>query len=107
MVGREIADNYYRADKESCKDPEIVLSAKDVTAGKLDNISFSLHKGEILGFGGLADCGMHDIGRIAFGLLPLTAGEVKDAHGQKIEAPAQAMSEKIGYIAKIGTRKHL
>ncbi len=100
MVGREISDNYYRTDSESCKNEEIVLQVKDVIAGKLDNISFSLHKGEILGFGGLADCGMHDIGRIAFGLLSTDTGEVKDAKGKKIEAPAQAMSRKIGYIAK-------
>jgi len=100
MVGREISDNYYRTDMESCKNQEVVLQVKGVTAGKLNNIDFSLHKGEILGFGGLADCGLHDIGRIAFGLLPLKTGEVKDAQGSRIEAPAQAMDRKIGYIAK-------
>ncbi len=100
MVGREISDNYYRTDTESCKYKEVVLQVKDASAGKLDNINFSLHKGEILGFGGLADCGMHDIGRIAFGLLPLETGEVKDAQGKKIDAPARAMDRKIGYIAK-------
>ncbi len=100
MVGREVSDHYYRADMESCKNKEIVLQIKSATAGKLDNVSFVLHKGEILGIGGLADCGMHDIGRIAFGLLPLTVGEVQDAMGHKIDTPAKAMNKKIGYIAK-------
>jgi ribose transport system ATP-binding protein len=100
MVGREISDNYYRTDEVSCKNKEVVLKVKGVTAGNLDDINFSLHKGEILGFGGLADCGMHDIGRIAFGLLPLKSGEVIDAQGTKVNNPSQAMARKIGYIAK-------
>jgi len=35
MVGREISDNYYRTDMESCKNQEVVLQVKGVTAGKL------------------------------------------------------------------------
>jgi len=35
--------------------------------GEIDNISFALHKGEILGFGGLSECGMHEVGKAIFG----------------------------------------
>jgi len=100
MVGREITDNYYRLDMESCKNPEVVLKARSVSAGHLSDVSFVLHKGEILGFGGLADCGMHDIGRLAFGLIPARSGEILNEAGEKITDPAQAMDRKIGYIAK-------
>lgn len=100
MVGREITDNYYRTDLESCKSTEVVLEVKNVYAGHLKDVSFALYKGEILGFGGLADCGMHDIGRVLFGLLPLENGEVKEKDGQIITEPAIAMDKKIAYIAK-------
>lgn len=100
MVGRELTDNYYRTDMESCKDTEVVLTAKDVTAGGLKNVSFELHKGEILGFGGLADSGTHDIGRIAFGLLNLKSGSVKDKNGVDVVNPSDAMKKKIAYISK-------
>ena len=100
MVGRDLTDNYYRTDMESCKNPEVVLRADKVTAGHLKNLSFELHKGEILGFGGLADCGTHDVGRIAFGLLKLVGGSVKDKNGNEVKSPRDAMKKKIAYISK-------
>ena len=33
----------------------------------IDDVSFDLHKGEILGFGGLSESGMHEIGKAIFG----------------------------------------
>ena len=45
-----------------------MLSVKDVTVpGLIENVSFDLHKGEILGFGGLSESGMHEIGKAIFG----------------------------------------
>ena len=49
---------------------EVVLSVKNVTVpGLIENVSFDLHKGEILGFGGLSESGMHEIGKAVFGDL--------------------------------------
>ena len=40
-------------------------SAENVTvAGEIENISFDLHKGEILGFCGLSDSGIHSVGKV-------------------------------------------
>ena len=100
MVGRDISDNYYRNDLDSTTQDEVVMEVENVIAGKLKNISFKLKKGEILGFGGLADCGMHDLGKLAFGLLEYRDGIVKYADGEKIKHPAQAMERKVGYIGK-------
>ncbi len=33
-------------------------------SGILNDVSFELHRGEILGFGGLSESGMHEIGKI-------------------------------------------
>ena len=62
MVGREISDQYYRSDFDGSFGDEIVMRGENITCGEsLENFSFELHKGEILGIGGLSECGMHDL----------------------------------------------
>lgn len=100
MVGREVAENYYRNDLESCKNKEVVFSMEHVSARELKDISFELHRGEILGFGGLADCGMHILGSVAFGNIEPDLGKVRAKDGSLITSPRDAMGRKIAYISK-------
>jgi ribose transport system ATP-binding protein len=100
MVGREVSANYYRTDMESCKNEEIVLSMENVTCKNLQDISFQLHRGEIIGFGGLGDGGMHILGNVAFGLTKTDIGAVKAGDGTEITSPKDAMKKKIAYISK-------
>jgi len=100
MVGRELSEHFYRTQTESSHNEDILLEVSGINAGNLENISFSLHKGEILGLGGLTDCGMHDLGKIIFGLLPAESGEVKTGRGISIDSPHVAMREHISYISK-------
>ena len=44
----------------------------------IKNFSLTLHKGEIIGLGGFSGCGMHDIGRVAFGLEKIESGELSE-----------------------------
>jgi len=100
MVGREVADNYYRADMESCKNKEVVFRMKNIFCKDVKDVSFELHKGEILGFGGLGDCGMHILGNVAFGLTEPDLGQVETGDGTVIRNPTVAMKKKIAYISK-------
>ena len=101
MVGREISDQYYRSDFDGSFGDEIVMRGENITCGEsLENFSFELHKGEILGIGGLSECGMHDLGRGVFGADKLLTGSVTLADGTKIKNPRQAISKKIGYVSK-------
>ncbi len=102
MVGREISENYYRSDYESSLSDEVVLEAKNVTAGRLlEDVTFELHKGEILGIGGLSDCGMHELGRVLFGLEKTLVGSVKLMPGcRKINNSRMALRNKVGYLPK-------
>ena len=68
MVGREISDHYYRTEEKGSFEDEVVLSMQGVFTSVLKNVSLQLHKGEILGLGGLSDCGMHEVGRVLFGI---------------------------------------
>lgn len=100
MVGREVAENYYRTDMESCKKSEVVLKMEQICCRDVKDVSFELHKGEILGFGGLGDCGMHILGNVAFGLTGPDLGTVKAGDGTLIKNPNMAMKKKIAYISK-------
>lgn len=101
MVGREISDQYYRGDYDGSFGEEVVLRGDNITCGEsLENFSFELHRGEILGIGGLSECGMHDLGRGVFGADKLLTGSVTMADGTKIKNPRQAISKKIGYVSK-------
>ncbi|UKI50722.1 MAG: hypothetical protein L6U99_05010 [Clostridium sp.] len=77
MIGRELKGDYYRADYTPSRREEILLSAKDINLnGRLKNVNLDLHAGEIVGIGGLSDCGMHDLGKILFGAIHPSSGTV-------------------------------
>lgn len=100
MVGRDIEDNYYRADYDGSHGEEVVLQAKHITNGILTNFSFDLHKGEILGIGGLSDCGMHQLGRAVFGADQLVTGSVELKSGVTIKNSMVATRNGLAYVSK-------
>lgn len=76
MVGRKIEGNYYRADFDpSCGD-QIALRVEGVTTASLKNIDLTVHSGEIVGIGGLSGSGMHELGKLMFGMEKIRAGRV-------------------------------
>ena len=103
MVGREMTDHYYRNDYDGSYDPQIVLKADRVTSadGLIMNLNLELHRGEILGLGGLANCGMHELGQMLYGIQECATGTVThSATGRKIRHSTDAVKCKIGYVSK-------
>lgn len=75
MVGREIGDINHRSDRIIGK--EVVLRVKNLCRKEvLYDISFDLHKGEILGIAGLLGAGRTELLRCIFGADIKTSGEV-------------------------------
>ena len=99
MVGRDIGNAYYREDYDTSHLEEVALEFKDVSVGPIKHFSLQLHKGEILGFGGLSDCGMRLIGRAGLGLERFEGGQVVRG-GKVIDSPLKAIRSGIGYISK-------
>lgn len=104
MVGRELVGSYYRDDFDgSCSD-EVVLQADHISLlNGFENIDVKLHKGEILGFGGLSDCGMHELGKVLYGIEKPLTGEVymlKDGQKKPVTDPVTAVSYNMAYISK-------
>lgn len=103
MVGRELVGDYYRGDFDGSSGDEVVLDVQHITSGDgyVQNFSLQLHKGEILGLGGLADCGMHEVGRMMFGIdKTITGKTVHVSSGKEITKPLVGIRNRIGYVSK-------
>ena len=101
MVGREVTGDYYRADYGEPVSKEVVLSVQNVSVpGQISNITFDLHKGEILGFGGLSESGMHEVGKACFGASFDRTGTVKLKDGTEINSIPAAIKHSMAYTSK-------
>lgn len=101
MVGRDVTDEFYRNDYECSYDNEATLSAKNLAyRGLIKDISIDLHRGEILGIGGLTECGMHELGKILYGVIKPDCGEITTGSGNRITNIKSALQNGIGYISK-------
>ena len=101
MVGREIGSAYYRDDYGEKISDEVVLKVENVSVpGAIQNISFDLHRGEILGFGGLSECGMHEVGKAIFAASWDRTGSVTLADGTEINSISTAIKHSIAYASK-------
>lgn len=101
MIGRELQGDYYRSDFQPSAQKEDAITAKNLTyRDELKSVSLTVKKGEIVGVGGLASCGMHALGKAMFGALELEDGEVLTADGVKIDSPHTAVKKHLGYVSK-------
>ena len=106
MVGREVKDDYYRSDMDGWSN-EVVLKADCITTlHELLCFDLELHKGEILGVGGLSECGMHTLGKALFGAEKVLDGQVV-AGTTVIDSCAKAISCGIAYTSKNRDRESL
>lgn len=76
MVGRKIEGNYYRADFDPSCSGEVAIKAEGVNAGLLKDINLAVYRGEIVGIGGLSGSGIHEVGRLFFGMEKVQSGSV-------------------------------
>ena len=101
MVGRVI----YEDPKEHsmvAPDAPVVLKVEHLNAGKMvQDVSFELHKGEILGFSGLMGAGRTETARALFGADPKESGDIY-VNGEKvtINCPQDAVKCGIGYLSE-------
>lgn len=94
MVGRDIKTIQRKALKSS----DVLLNVKNLSGARFRNVSFKLHRGEILGLSGLAGAGRTEIARGIFG-ADRTTGEV-EISGVRLNTghPADAIGAGIAYV---------
>ncbi len=101
MVGRVI----YEDPKSASTVPEgapVVLKVEHLNAGRMvQDVSFELHKGEILGFSGLMGAGRTETARAIFGADPIDSGDIY-VNGVKVDikSPQDAVKCGIGYLSE-------
>ena len=99
MIGREMQGDYYRPDNEPTWQEKVLLKAEHLTGSGLKDISLEIRAGEILGIGGLSECGMHTLGKALFGSAMLTGGTVT-VEGKHYSDPQKATRLGVGYVSK-------
>lgn len=96
MAGRELKESY---PLRKVSLGEEVLRVEELCGNGDKDISFNLHKGEILGFAGLVGAGRTEIMRVIYGASPAESGKIfvngKEVH---IKSCSDAIQLGIGYI---------
>lgn len=101
MVGRVIYEDP-KTKSNVAPDAPVVLKVEHLNAGKMvQDVSFELRKGEILGFSGLMGAGRTETARALFGADPKESGDVY-VNGEKVEikSPMDAVKQGIGYLSE-------
>ncbi len=97
MVGRELK-SYYTRDFQT--PGEVLLRCENVSDGKLvENASFELRAGEILGFAGLVGAGRSELMKCLFGLNNKYSGNIF-VHGEakRMASPSRAMKSGMALV---------
>ncbi len=101
MVGRELKE-LYPPKHLVAKDAEVLLEVRNLTSGKaVRDVSFTLHKGEILGFAGLVGAGRTELAECLYGIRGIDNGSIyfnnKELH---IYSPQDSVTAGISYLSE-------
>jgi ribose transport system ATP-binding protein len=92
MVGRELKETY--PVRISARTEEVILETRNLSGNGVYDISLKVHKGEVLGLGGLIGAGRTELAQLIFGVKPKTGGSVL-INGK--EAEPKSPHSSIGY----------
>jgi ABC-type sugar transport system ATPase subunit len=106
MVGRELTDMFH---KEKVEVGEPLVEARGLTRrGVVEDVSFTLRRGEILGFAGLVGAGRTETARLLFGVDRKDAGEIwVDGQRVRINSPLDAVAVGLGFVPEDRTTQGL
>ena len=98
MVGRKLEEQYPRINKEH---GEVTLQVKNLTGAGVNNISFKLHEGEILGISGLMGAGRTELMKMIYGANPAKSGSIiLKGKTIKVNSPLDGLKHGIVYISE-------
>lgn len=100
MVGRVIYEEP-KSKSNVSKDAPVVLEAINITVGNtVKDVSFKLHKGEILGVSGLMGAGRTELAKAIFGADKKTGTIIINGEETKINNTTDAVNYGIGYLSE-------
>lgn len=98
MVGRKLEEQYPRLDKAP---GEVRLAVENLNGPGVDNVSFTLRKGEILGVAGLMGAGRTELMKVLYGAQPRSSGTITlDGKAVVTRTPEEGLRNGIVYISE-------
>ncbi|WP_439287026.1 ribose ABC transporter ATP-binding protein RbsA [Lonepinella sp. BR2357] len=98
MVGRKLEEQYPHIEQPV---GEVRLEVDGLSGSGVENVSFQLHKGEILGVSGLMGAGRTELMKVIYGALPKTSGKVRlNQQEISINCPQDGLKHGIVYISE-------
>ncbi|MEH6454110.1 MAG: ATP-binding cassette domain-containing protein, partial [Psychromonas sp.] len=98
MVGRRLDEQYPRIES---KHGTTCLEVKNLSSADIDNVSFTLDHGEILGISGLMGAGRTELMKVIYGALKRKSGEIiLDGKSIDPKSPQDALANGIAYISE-------
>ena len=101
MVGRELKDYFVKRNSFN-KNKKIIFSVDNLSDGnRINNISFNIGAGEILGLYGLIGAGRTEIAELIFGIRKINSGDIY-IHGKKtkIKSPRDAVKKRMAFLTE-------
>lgn len=98
MVGRRLEEQYPHIDLDL---GDVSLDVNNLSGSGIHNVSFKLHKSEILGVSGLMGSGRTELMKILYGALPKEQGDIR-LNGRIIDnrCTQEALKNGIVYISE-------
>jgi ribose transport system ATP-binding protein len=105
MVDRELSELYPGSASYASAEPvlevhDLSLRAAKGAEARIRNISFTLHRGEILGVAGLVGSGRTEIMEMIFGMRPCTGSIAIEGKPVTIRTPHDAIEQGIGFVTE-------
>ncbi|MEW5956326.1 MAG: sugar ABC transporter ATP-binding protein [Chloroflexota bacterium] len=94
MIGRTVFEQYTPKEDAS---PEVILQVRNLSNHKLNDISFDVHQGEIVGFYGLVGAGKTELARAIYGADPYE-GEILFKSKKLQPTPDRAIAAGIALV---------
>ena len=97
MTGRELKETF--PERELRQNAEVVFEGRNISGNGVHDISFRLHKGEILGIAGLVGAGRTELAHVLFGAEPLEEGELLlEGEPVSLKSTKDAIGKGIGLV---------
>ena len=107
MIGRSIAE-YIPTPRSTARGDEVLRAEGLTIPGRFEDVSLTLHAGEVVGLAGLMGAGRSEVAAALFGLDALSAGRIFfRGKAVIISDPKQAIALGIGFVPEDRKRQGL
>ena len=99
MVGRETNGEYYVSARQTVPTDDVVLEAENLCMfGSFKDVSFKLHKGEVLGLCGVEGSGKEDVCAVLSGDEAKSSGTIR-VNGREVDFSSPSAARKAGILS--------